>query len=236
MGAAGLVAVAVWNPCVTDMVHVANVLYLCSYLVRDILWLRVLSVAAGLSLLPYYCNCGSHPLWAPITWNLLFTFVNLVQIAVLVAERWPRRLAGPERDLHESVFSDLSVGEFLRLVKKGSWRTVPAGERVVEQGTVVGDMMILTEGRMEVRVDGRVIADLEPRQFIGEMSFLSGNRAAADVVAVEACRVLAWPQPLLTKLFEKNPGLAFKIRGVLGRDMVAKLRAHGEDDDPANGG
>ena len=42
-----LLAVATWNPCVTDMIHVANVLYLLSYMVRDILWLRVLSVAAG---------------------------------------------------------------------------------------------------------------------------------------------------------------------------------------------
>lgn len=60
-------AVATWNPCVTDMIHVANVLYLLSSMVRDILGLRVLSVMAGLCLMPYYCHCGDHPLWALIS-------------------------------------------------------------------------------------------------------------------------------------------------------------------------
>ncbi len=226
-----MLAVVIWSPCATDMVHVANVLYLCSYLVRDILWLRVLSVAAGLSLMPYYCRCGDHPLWAPITWNALFAFVNLVQIAILVAERWPRRLPAPERQLYEQVFSEMSVGEFLKLAKKAAWRDVAAGERVVAQGSVVPELMVLAAGAMAVRTGDRMIADLEPGQFIGEMSFLSGNRAAADVVATEPCRVLAWPQPALAKLLDKSSGLSFKLRAVLGRDVVAKLRAHGEEAD-----
>ena len=224
-----MLAVVIWSPCATDMVHVANVLYLCSYLVRDILWLRVLSVAAGLSLMPYYCRCGDHPLWAPITWNALFAFVNLVQIAILVAERWPRRLPTPERQLYERVFSEMSVGEFLKLAKKAAWRDVPTGERVVTQGAVVPELMVLAAGAMAVRAGDRMIADLEPGQFIGEMSFLSGNRAAADVVATEPCRVLAWPQPTLGRLLDRSSTLSFKLRAVLGRDVVAKLRAHGED-------
>ena len=35
------------------LVNVANVVYLFSYSVRDILWLRVLSVVGALLLLPY---------------------------------------------------------------------------------------------------------------------------------------------------------------------------------------
>lgn len=224
-----MLAVVIWSPCATDMVHVANVLYLCSYLVRDILWLRVLSVAAGLSLMPYYCRCGDHPLWAPITWNALFAFVNLVQIAILVAERWPRRLPAPERQLYEQVFSEMSVGEFLKLAKTAAWRDVQTGERVVTQGAVVPELMVLAAGAMAVRTGDRMIADLEPGQFIGEMSFLSGNRAAADVVATEPCRVLAWPQPTLGRLLDRSSALSFKLRAVLGRDVVAKLRAYGED-------
>ncbi|MFM1903251.1 MAG: hypothetical protein RLZZ440_1151 [Planctomycetota bacterium] len=231
MFAAGSLAVMIWSPCATDMVHVANVLYLCSYLVRDILWLRVLSVAAGLSLMPYYCRCGEHPLWAPIGWNALFAFVNLVQIAILVFERWPRSLQGPERQLYERVFPELSVSEFLKLLKRASWRDVATGERVVEQGAVVPEMMVLTAGGMAVRAGDRVIAKLEPGQFVGEMSFLSGNRAAADVVATKPCRVLVWPQGDLAKLLDRSAGLSFKLRAVLGRDVVAKLRAHG---DPAS--
>lgn len=66
-----------------------------------------------------------------------------------------------------------------------------------------------------------------PKQFIGEMSFLTGHRATADVVATDTCRVLVWSQESLSEALAKLPGLAFKIRGILGRDVVAKLRAHG---------
>ena len=91
MDPAILFLITIYCPCVDDMVHVANFLYLTSYLVRDILWLRVLTIFAGLSLLPFYCNCSDHILWAPIGWNALFITVNLVQIGILLRERRPRR-------------------------------------------------------------------------------------------------------------------------------------------------
>ena len=53
MDPAMLFMAMLYCPCVEDMVHVANVLYLSSYLVRDILWLRLLTIFAGLSLLPF---------------------------------------------------------------------------------------------------------------------------------------------------------------------------------------
>ena len=222
-----LIASVIWCPCVTDMVHLANVLYLCSYLVRDILWLRVLTILAGLSLLPFYGSCSDHILWAPIAWNLVFMTVNLVQIGILIHERRPQLLAGPEQALYRQVFPDLTPGEFRRLMKLGEWREIANGSTIVRRDSVVLDMLVLREGRLEVRAAGGVIAQLKPGQFVGEMSFLSGEKATADVIATEPSRVLAWSQESLNELLEKKPALAFKIRGILGRDVVAKLRAHG---------
>ena len=228
MTAALVLGSMIWCPCVGDMVHVANGLYLCSYLVRDILWLRVLTILAGLSLVPFYCHCSDHILWAPIAWNVLFMTVNAIQIGILLRERRPRRLAGPEQALYEQVFSDLTPGEFRRLVKLGEWREIAAGSTIVHRDTVVGDMQVLRQGALEVRTAGGVIARLEPGQFIGEMSFISGEKATADVVATEPSLVLVWAQESLNSLLEKKPSLAFKIRGILGRDVVAKLRSHGQ--------
>ena len=46
----------------------ANLLYLASYSVRDILWLRILTIAAAVLLIPYY-YLQSQPLWIAISWN-----------------------------------------------------------------------------------------------------------------------------------------------------------------------
>ncbi len=221
-----LVGVMVWHPSMHDMVHVAHVLYLCSYLVRDILWLRMLTVVAGVSLLPYYFTCGSEPLWPAIAWNLLFALVNIVQIAILAGERWPRRFEPAEQQLYETVFSDLTVGEFRRLLGKSRWRDVDTGTCVVEHGSVFQGLTILAAGGMEVRRGGRVIASLGPGQCIGEMSLLTGDRAAADVVAAQPCRTVSWTRADLDNLLARNADLAFKVWTVLGRDVVAKLRAH----------
>ena len=222
-----LIASVIWCPCVADMVHLANVLYLCSYLVRDILWLRLLTVLAGLSLLPFYGSCSDHVLWAPIAWNLVFMTVNLVQIGILLRERRPLLLVGAEQELYTQVFSDLSPGEFRRLLQLGEWREIDTGSTIVQRDTLVHDMQVLRAGSLDVRAGRQVIAQLKPGQFVGEMSFLSGEKATADVVATQPSRVLAWSQESLNTLLEKKPALAFKIRGILGRDVVAKLRAHG---------
>jgi len=228
MVSAALFHTIMWCPCVGDMVHVANVLYLCSYLVRDILWLRVLTIAAGLSLIPFYCHCSDHILWAPIGWNAVFVSVNLVQIGILLRERRPRRLGGAEQELYDTVFADLAPGEFRKLMKVAQWRDVTTGSIIVERDNVVADMMVLKQGGLEVRVGDRVIAILQPGQFIGEMSFLSGERATADVVATEGSRLLVWSQADLNEFLERRAALAHKLRGILGRDVVAKLRAHGQ--------
>ena len=228
MVAAMVLGSVIWCPCVGDMVHVANGLYLCSYLVRDILWLRVLTILAGMSLVPFYCQCSDHILWAPIAWNVLFMTVNAVQIGILLRERRPRRLGGAEQELYQQVFSELTPGEFRRLLKLGQWREIEPGSTIVQRDTVVHDMQVLRQGSLEVRTSGGVIARLEPGQFVGEMSFISGEKATADVVATVPSRLLAWSQESLNELLEKKPTLAYKIRGILGRDVVAKLRAHGQ--------
>ena len=213
-----------WSPCVTDIIHLANILYLLSYLVRDILWLRVLSVMAGLCLMPYYCHCGEHPLWAPISWNALFTAVNIFQIVVLVGERWPRTLRGPEKKLYENVFPELKPGEFVKLLRMSERMEVAVGTRLVEQGSDVPNMLLLTEGELEVRVNGDPVVSIQPGQFIGEMSFITGEKASADVIAVVPSVVVSCSQESLKQLLENKPGMAIKIQAALGRDVVAKLR------------
>ncbi len=219
-----LIELMAWSPCIADMIHVANVLYLASYLVRDIFWLRILTVVAMLCLFPYYFSCSDNPLWEPIAWNGLFLAVNLFQIFLLVKERWPRELQEGERKLYDDVFSDLTPGEFVKLLQVGGWRDAD-GDTLVADGSVVQDMMVLSEGEAEVRKGDKLLATLGPGQFVGEMSFLTGHKAGADVVTPSSARLMSWAQDELEEFLEKNPSISFKVRGVLGRDVVNKLRA-----------
>ncbi len=46
-------------------IHIANVLYMMSYLMRDILWLRIITVLAASCLVPYF-YFRPDPLYAAI--------------------------------------------------------------------------------------------------------------------------------------------------------------------------
>ena len=50
------------------LIHVANVLILGSFLVRDILWLRALSVLGGICFMLYFLFGSPTVLWAPVGW------------------------------------------------------------------------------------------------------------------------------------------------------------------------
>ena len=213
-----------WEPCWGDCLHVANVLWLCAYLVRDILWLRVLTIIGFAAATPYYLD--PTPQWQPIIWMGVSFTINVVQIGLLVKERWPRDLQGEERELYDTVFKDLTPGEFVKLLGVGGWRKTDAGETLVEDGSVVENMMVLTDGEAEVRKGEKVLARLQAGQFVGEMSFLTGDKAGADVVTPAGAKLMSWPQAALEKFLDKHGGLSFKVRGVLGRDVVTKLRAY----------
>ena len=207
-------------------IHVANVLYLASYSVRDILWLRILTVIAALCLLPYYFSCSANPLWEAIAWNALFITVNLFQIFLLVKERWPVALQGLERQVYDEVFHDLTPGAFVNLLKLGEWREPAEGDVLVEHGTVVDEMLLLCEGEAAVRKQEHELARLSPGHFVGEMSFLTKEKASADVVCTTPSKVLSWPQASLQAFLDRNSTLSFQVRGVLGRDLVRKLNVH----------
>ena len=68
------------------LIHAANLLYLFAYLVRDILWLRILTVVAAFCLIPYF-YFRPEPLMTPIYWNLVFTALNAFWVVRLLLER-----------------------------------------------------------------------------------------------------------------------------------------------------
>src|SRR5678816_704623 len=114
------------------LVHLSNVLLLVAYSVRDILWLRWFAVAAALTNIPYFLLQGTV-LWPPVLWALVFTAINLYQIARLYLERRPVVLSADERKLYDLGFQSLRPREFVALALVGEWRNAEPGERVVKE-------------------------------------------------------------------------------------------------------
>lgn len=205
------------------LLHAGNLLYLAAYSVRDIMWLRILTVVATLCLMPYYC-IREAPLYAPILWCSLFTMVNLVQIAVLFLERRPVFLGEEELRLYRTVFSALSPREFTKLLESAQWSRAQPGDELLIQDKPTPALMLVATGSAAVEIDGRRVAEIVPGQFIGEMGFLTRQPASARVTAVEPIEYLAWQTKQLHTKLESSPHLHLKFQSILGGDLADKLR------------
>lgn len=72
------------------LVYIANVLYLASYFVQDMLRLRILTVFAAACLIGYF-YLQPQPMMTVVYWNLFFVALNVFQIGRIVAtRRWGR--------------------------------------------------------------------------------------------------------------------------------------------------
>ena len=100
------------------LINITNILYLFSYLVRDILWLRIMTVIAASCLIPYF-YFRPDPLIIAICWNLLFTSLNIFWIGRLLVERRPVQLSGNDLHLYQLVFRCLTPREMQQLLKLG---------------------------------------------------------------------------------------------------------------------
>ncbi len=205
------------------LVHSANILYFISYSVRDILWLRCLTVLACSSLIPFF-YFQPKPLMVPILWNFAFICLNIVQIGILIYERRPIRFTDDENRLFQMVFRTLTPVEFLKLLKIARWLEARPSEQLAKKGETLDDVMVIFSGRVSVEVDGRLVAELTEWQFIGEMSFLTGESASATVKAVERTRYVAWLKKDLKLFLERNPNLSPSLQTIIGTDLVKKLK------------
>lgn len=65
------------------LVYIANVLYLASYFMSDLLRLRLLTVTAACVLVAYF-SLRPEPMITVICWNLFFVALNIFQIFRIV--------------------------------------------------------------------------------------------------------------------------------------------------------
>lgn len=110
------------TPLIESCIHAANVLYLFSYLGRDMLWLRILT-CCGLGLGLVFFSCQPTPLYGPTVWHVVFLVINMVQIRSLLIQRRQQMLSEEQERVGEAVFHDLSRDELLTLLTHVTYET-----------------------------------------------------------------------------------------------------------------
>ena len=201
--------------------HLAFGLIAFSFLVKDILWLRVVSILASLFSVFYNYFIPVEPMWLAINWNIVFVLVNLYHIAVIIYEKRPIKMEPKDKELYETLFKDLSPVEYLKISKVAQWITYKSGEKIIRQNTPVTDLVLIYNGTVDVAVDHKAVAQLKDGQFVGEMSFLTEKPATATCIVKHDTEWLVWKQPEFKELLKRNPSLYYTIQGLLSNKLIS---------------
>ncbi len=208
------------------LIHAGYILTGLAFLLRDILWLRLLAIAANLAVGLAAYRAGMNPQWVVVAWAATFVAINLGHSLWLIHERYLQRLSDEEQRLYDRCFRALDRVAARKLLRRGKWTDFAEKDYLVRQGVHVERLLLLAEGEASVLLGGRVLARLVPGKFIGEVGYLSGEPATATVIAKTPARCVVWRKDELERLLERRPDLLNVFRAAVGQDLAAKVAAH----------
>jgi len=156
--------------------------------------------------------------------NFLFIAINSYQLLMLHREGraggWNREAAWP----YETVFPLLTPGEFRKLLAAGDWSTAPDGDVLLKKGQAAAKVTVLIDGHLDLYWEGEQRFERVPRRAIdGEMSFLSGRAASADVRAGGEARFFTSAHDKLRQFQHELPELFAELGYICARQVVDKL-------------
>jgi hypothetical protein len=203
--------------------HLASILTMAAYLLKDILWLRLLTILSCFAGIAFNYFVPATPLWTVIYWNVLFTAINVVQVAIIIKQRSSVHFTEEEKELHDTIFKNFAPFEFMKLMRVGKWLEARQGEILATEKKPLDSIMLIYNGSVSVELNGKELAKLKDGNFVGEVSFITGGAATATVRALLPTRYVSWPKEAIGQLLKRNPSMKFAMQAMLSTDLSKKL-------------
>lgn len=110
-----------------------------------------------------------------------------------------------------SLFDACSKRDLRHLARATHQHQIDVGQHVFEQGQPANAAYLVVAGHVEVKRDGRLVAEIGPGQVVGELGLLLQRKRSATVTATTPVEVLALSQIALREAIDEVPGLAWRM-------------------------
>lgn len=203
---------------------IAAIFSCLAYVLRSILWLRILLVCAAIT---YIVSGISLGISSMIGWNAAYLAINLFHITLLVLDKITINLPEETKRIYHRYFAALSTREFKNLIMINGF-CIFQDNNIISQSEVPDRLFIILRGKVNIVKNDETIASLKAGDFIGEMSFLSKEPATANAYAENFVQCAYWTHDDLEKLKYKNLAAYDKFIAIIGCDLVRKLNHKNE--------
>ena len=220
-----------WNICII-LLNCAYTIWLAAFIAKDIAWLRRITIAGNIVVLPYYYFENETPLWTPIIWVCIFTLINLVMLFLIYLESRPIKLSDIEQKIYELTFKSLEPRIYKKLIDLGSWEEIQPEVELVTRDSVLDSLMLVVDGEAEVLLKHGEHRYIPTGGFIGEQSFITGGKTYADVsTGKEATTILRLNSESLREYLANKETLKDAVDLIITADLIYKLRSIEEEVD-----
>ena len=210
------------------MFTIGYALFVACFFCKDMLYLRALAVVGQIALIPYYIDPSAQFDWGPyvgILCTAILVCVNFFYICVLLAERRPVHLTPVEQSMYDAVFSSLPLRAYRNLFRLGHITRPGDGELLIRRGSNIDNLYLVLDGEVEVVLDTGVTKVLTKGNFIGELSFITGQTTSADVmVKSPETTLLSWEKEKLVESLNNDRVLSNAFDLIINTDVGGKLR------------
>ena len=122
-----------------------------------------------------------------------------------------------------ALFADLTPSQLEAIAHTHEEDVFAARERVLRRGLSGGNFYVILEGDAVVEDRGQEVARLGRGEFFGELSALTGEPPAADVVAATTLRCLVIPAAQLERLLLDRPQFMLRLLRIEARRLQGTL-------------
>jgi Cyclic nucleotide-binding domain len=201
--------------------HFTYILLIVSMLMRRMVHLRLLAVASGLTKIIYRAFFVLDPV--SVLWETVFVLVNVVQLILIWYYEYHHRFGEEQSHFVESMPAGVERRPIKRLLELADLKRFAPGDTLTITGQPVTDLSYIADGIVKIERGDRVLAILGPGDYVGELSFLSGDPATATAVVVKPTRVLAFDQKRLRASIDADDELRRTLESSLNRNLAGKL-------------
>jgi CRP/FNR family transcriptional regulator, cyclic AMP receptor protein len=110
------------------------------------------------------------------------------------------------------LFSGLSKGQLEQLAEWLDEVDLPAGKKLLGEGTLAYEFVIIESGSASVTIDGHPVNDLGAGDFFGEVALLATPRRTASVETTSPMRAAVMSGANFRAMIREFPQVAEKVR------------------------
>jgi hypothetical protein len=201
--------------------HFTYFLLIASMLMRRMVTLRLLAVASGLAKIVYRAFFVLDPV--SVLWEAIFVLVNVVQLVLIWYYEYHHRFDEEHKHFADNMPDTVDRSAIKRLLDLADLERYDPGTVLTTEGHAVTKLVYIADGIVKIEHGDRVVAICGPGDYIGELSFLSGNPASANTTVVKPCRALVFDQAKLTAAMASDAQLRRTLDSALNKNLAGKL-------------